>query len=344
MRTHTVSRWLLTAVALMFSAGAAAQDVASITLDPSETTVSVDSSFYMGATAFDIANQPVPDTIFNWASTNPAVATVDESGLVMAVAAGDAFIVATAENGVSGSATIHVTGAPSTSTDFHFNEIHYDNLGIDAGETIEIEGPAGAVVTGFRIVLYNGNGGAPYGVTHTLSGMIPASCGTRGVLTFSYPTDGIQNGSPDGMALVNAQGNVIEFLSYEGTFTAMSGVAAGISLHGHSRVRDQCARWLFTAAECGWNMGSGHLELRRLQFGSADSGGQLAVIQWSCAQRSGAARGFRRPALRNAPQPFQRHDSDHHHLVFRHAGDRNHRFERRDACARRGQRGVACDC
>ncbi len=228
MRTHSVSRWLLTAVALMFSVGAAAQDVASITLDPSETTVSVDSSFYMGATAFDIANQPVPDTIFNWASTNPAVATVDESGLVMAVAAGDAFIVATAANGVSGSATIHVTGAPSTSNDFHFNEIHYDNLGIDAGETIEIEGPAGAVVTGFRIVLYNGNGGAPYGVTHTLSGMIPASCGTRGVLTFSYPTDGIQNGSPDGMALVNAQGNVIKFLSYEGTFTAMSGVAAGI--------------------------------------------------------------------------------------------------------------------
>ncbi len=128
----------------MFSVGAAAQDVASITLDPSETTVSVDSSFYMGATAFDIANQPVPDTIFNWASTNPAVATVDESGLVMAVAAGDAFIVATAANGVSGSATIHVTGAPSTSNDFHINEIHYDNLGTDAGEAIEIEGPAGA--------------------------------------------------------------------------------------------------------------------------------------------------------------------------------------------------------
>ena len=73
---------------------------------------------------------------------------------------GDAVIVATASNGVSGSASIHVTGTPSTSTDFHFNEIHYDNVGTDAGEAIEIEGPAGADVTGFTIVLYNGNGGA----------------------------------------------------------------------------------------------------------------------------------------------------------------------------------------
>ncbi|MEO8017532.1 MAG: DNA/RNA non-specific endonuclease [Pseudomonadota bacterium] len=203
-------------------------EVASIVLDPASITVGVDSSFFMGATAFDIASHVVENATFSWASSNPSVATVDESGLVVAVAAGDAAIVATASNGVSGSAAIHVTGSTSTSNDFHFNEIHYDNLGTDSGETIEIEGPAGADVTGFTIVLYNGNGGVPYGVTQTLSGMIPASCGSRGVLTVAYPADGIQNGSPDGMALVNAQGNVIEFLSYEGTFTATSGPAANI--------------------------------------------------------------------------------------------------------------------
>ena len=228
MRNLIACRWLLIAAASFFATAATAQDVVSVTLNPSEKTVTVDSSFYMGATAFDSANQPVPDEPFTWASTNRAVARVDESGLVLAVAAGDASIVATASNGVSGNATIHVTGAPSTSNDFHFNEIHYDNLGGDSAEAIEIEGPAGAVVTGFTIVLYNGNGGAPYGLTQTLSGMIPATCGSRGVLTFSYPADGIQNGSPDGMALVNALGNVIEFRSYEGTFTATSGRASGI--------------------------------------------------------------------------------------------------------------------
>ncbi|HET8785989.1 MAG TPA: DNA/RNA non-specific endonuclease, partial [Candidatus Limnocylindrales bacterium] len=43
-----------------------------------------------------------------------------------------------------------------------------------------------------------------------------------------YPSNGIQNGSPDGMALVDAQSHVVEFLSYEGTFTASDGPAAGM--------------------------------------------------------------------------------------------------------------------
>ena len=41
------------------------------------------------------------------------------------------------------------THAAADGSDFHINEIHYDNLGTDAGEAIEIEGPAGADVTGF---------------------------------------------------------------------------------------------------------------------------------------------------------------------------------------------------
>jgi len=113
MRNLIACRWLLIAAASFFATAATAQDVVSVTLNPSEKTVTVDSSFYMGATAFDSANQPVPDEPFTWASTNRAVARVDESGLVLAVAAGDASIVATASNGVSGNATIHVTGAPS---------------------------------------------------------------------------------------------------------------------------------------------------------------------------------------------------------------------------------------
>ena len=36
--------------------------------------------------------------------------------------------------------------------------------------------------------------------------------------TLSYASNGIQNGSPDGIALVDSSSNVIQFLSYEGTF------------------------------------------------------------------------------------------------------------------------------
>src|SRR6476646_3909042 len=36
-----------------------------------------------------------------------------------------------------------------------FAEIHYDNTGTDAGEAIEVSGPAGANVTGWQVILYN---------------------------------------------------------------------------------------------------------------------------------------------------------------------------------------------
>ena len=109
-----------------------------------------------------------------------------------------------------------------------FAEIHYDNVGTDTGEAIEVSGPAGADVTGWQVVLYNGNGGASYD-TKTLSGTIPATCGARGVLVINYPANGIQNGSPDGMALIDATGSVVEYLSYEGVFAATNGPANGLT-------------------------------------------------------------------------------------------------------------------
>jgi hypothetical protein len=62
----------------------------------------------------------------------------------------------------------------------------------DAGEAIEISGPAGTDVTGWQVVLYNGTGGASYD-TKTLSGAFPVTCTTRGVIVINYPTNGIQN-------------------------------------------------------------------------------------------------------------------------------------------------------
>ena len=64
VRNLIACRWLLIAAASFFATAATAEDVVSVTLNPSETTVTVDSSFFMGATAFDSANQPVPDDPF----------------------------------------------------------------------------------------------------------------------------------------------------------------------------------------------------------------------------------------------------------------------------------------
>jgi len=107
------------------------------------------------------------------------------------------------------------------------NELHYDNGGADSNELIEVAGPAGTDLSGWSLVLYNGNNGAAYG-TRTLSGVLPDSQGGYGALAFSYPADGIQNGAPDAVALVRGS-TVVQLLSYEGAFTAVGGVAAGMT-------------------------------------------------------------------------------------------------------------------
>ncbi len=115
-----------------------------------------------------------------------------------------------------------------------FSELHYDDAGTDSAEAIEVSGPAGTDVTGWTIVLYNGGNGTPYD-TASLSTPIPTTCGDRGVVVVDYPVNGIQNGSPDGIALVNAANVVVEFLSYEGTFTAVGGAARRHRRHRHHR-------------------------------------------------------------------------------------------------------------
>lgn len=113
-------------------------------------------------------------------------------------------------------------------TTVFINEIHYDNTGTDTGEAIEIAGPAGTDLTGWSIVLYNGATTEVYD-TVNLSGSIPNQGNGFGTVVETFPTNGIQNGSPDGIALVDSSGSVIEFLSYEGSFTASNGPAAGLT-------------------------------------------------------------------------------------------------------------------
>jgi len=79
-------------------------------------------------------------------------------------------------------------------------------------------------LAGYSLALYNGSGGAIYD-TDALSGIVGASR----TVTLTYPSNGIQYGAPDGVALVGPGNVVVQFLSYEGTFTAVSGPASGIT-------------------------------------------------------------------------------------------------------------------
>ncbi|MBE2221007.1 MAG: ExeM/NucH family extracellular endonuclease [Anaerolineae bacterium] len=121
----------------------------------------------------------------------------------------------------------HITFAQS-GTSIFINEIHYDNDGADAGEAVEIAGPAGTDLAGWSVALYNGSA-TQLNVYDTiaLAGVIADQQGGYGTLYFAAV--GMQNGAPDGLALVNPANTVIQFLSYEGSFTAASGPAAGMT-------------------------------------------------------------------------------------------------------------------
>ncbi len=110
------------------------------------------------------------------------------------------------------------------------NEFHYDNDGTDVGEFVEvvIENPGSYTLSDFEVVLYNGSNSEQYDSDDLGSATVG---NTEGDFTFyylDYPSNGIQNGDPDGICLAY-NGTVIQFLSYEGTFTASGGVADGVT-------------------------------------------------------------------------------------------------------------------
>ena len=105
------------------------------------------------------------------------------------------------------------------------NELHYDNDLGDVDEGVEVAGTAGLDLSGYSLVAYNGSNGQAYSTTN-LSGTVPSQ--QNGFGTVWFPIAGLQNGSPDGVALIDPSAGVVQFLSYEGTFVASEGPANGV--------------------------------------------------------------------------------------------------------------------
>lgn len=107
------------------------------------------------------------------------------------------------------------------------NEFHYENIGADADEFIEIVAPTGTDLSGWSLVFYDGSTGLSYD-TRPLSGILSEHSNGFGLHLESFSDDTILNGN-GGIALVNASNSVLQFLSYGGSFTATNGPASGIS-------------------------------------------------------------------------------------------------------------------
>ncbi|MEP7345660.1 MAG: Ig-like domain-containing protein, partial [Gemmatimonadaceae bacterium] len=88
--------------------------VASVQVSPS--TVFLNQTTQLSATAFNAAGQPIVGAIFAWSVTGPAIASVSALGVVSGIAIGTTTVTATSD-GQSGSATITVSDAPPAVVD-----------------------------------------------------------------------------------------------------------------------------------------------------------------------------------------------------------------------------------
>lgn len=90
------------------------------------------------------------------------------------------------------------------------NEIDYDQVGTDAGGFVEVKniGDGDAALDGIRLVLVNGDGGVEYDQV-ALTGSLAAGAYLRIDIE-------AQNGAPDGVALLDQAGSLLDSLSYEG--------------------------------------------------------------------------------------------------------------------------------
>jgi hypothetical protein len=118
------------------------------------------------------------------------------------------------------------------------NEFHYDNFSGDVGEFIEvvIQDAGDYNMADFAVVLYNGSASQRnvYNTKLLNTFTVGATEKNFTFFYFNYPADGIQNGAPDGLALVCYRPDpipdtVFQFLSYEGSFLAANGPAVGMT-------------------------------------------------------------------------------------------------------------------
>ncbi len=239
--TLTASLGALTSTANVRVVGAAEQP-SLVSLTPTTATIVPAGTATLTVTldlpapsgGVDVAVALTPSN----AGTAPATVPVTEGATTATFSYADGSIATS----VTVTATLGTSMATSTiavstvTTGLVINEIDYDNVGTDTAEFVEIFNTSAAPISliGYALVLVNGANSAVYGtidlgpagtlmagqylvVGSTLSlATVPATALT---LDQGAVSNMIQNGSPDGVALVSGS-TLIDALSYEGAITA----------------------------------------------------------------------------------------------------------------------------
>jgi len=184
------------------------------------TDVYVDGFGDCGGALPDSDGDGIPDDFDNCDLPNPNQADCNENtiGDVCDIADGTS----TDDNG---------NGIPDecegTAIGAWINEFHYDNASSDINELVEVVLWDTIDANSVTLSLYNGNGGTVYASYNVGADMTMGEIGT-GYVIYSVLHAGIQNGSPDGIA-IDISGTISHFISYEGSMTATGGPAAGMT-------------------------------------------------------------------------------------------------------------------
>jgi large repetitive protein len=225
----------------------------TVTLSPTDTAIAPGASVTFTASldippasATSIALSVNPAN----AGTLPATVTVAANQLSAtftytdAMTAGSATITAT-----FGGSTAHATVTVNTGANhLVINEVDYDQVGTDSAEFIEIFNPSSTVqsLAHKQLILINGADNTAYAtIDLSPAGSVPA----HGYLVIAganvtvmppaikldpgFTSNNIQNGAPDGMALIDTVGpTLVDAFSYEGAITManLPGFAAPVSL------------------------------------------------------------------------------------------------------------------
>ena len=216
----------------------------SVTIVPGATTtltVALDVPAPSGGTTVTLGVSP------SNAGTLPASVVVPHGQLVAAFSYTDASLVSsatvTATLGAStAQATVNVAAGAARLV---LNELDYDQVGTDSAEFVELYNGTGAAVSLAGYTLYFVNGGASPATSYRTVSLAAAGTLAAGqYLVVGDPTvtpaqgalfvatgaatDAIQNGPPDGVALVDATRNaLVDALSYEGAITSVSLAGVG---------------------------------------------------------------------------------------------------------------------
>jgi hypothetical protein len=197
-------------------------------------TVTLDIPAPAGGSTVSLALAPANAGTIPATVTVPANQTTATFNYVDASAVMSATLTATLGSSMK-SATITISAGSANG--LVINEVDYDNVGTDSAEFVEIYngGTAPINLTGYNLVLINGANNTAYktvdlGQAGTLmpgqylvigsnAALANASSGAL-TISFGAGTDYVQNGSPDGLAIVNSTTNtLVDALSYEGAMT-----------------------------------------------------------------------------------------------------------------------------